>query len=412
MLQSKLLTKVSKTFPEGEESKNAKWLIRGGFINKSSSGVYSILPLGLRVLKNIIEIVREEMNAIDGQELSMPALVEKKYWEKTNRWNLDVAYKTGKSKNDEDYEFGLGWSHEEIISHIASIFLNSYKDLPKSAYQFQTKFRKEARAQGGLLRGREFLMKDMYSFHLTQEDLDKYYLKAWKAYEKAYKRMGLKTIAVEAGGGDFTNQYTHELQVLNDVGEDLIYYCNKCGFAQNKEVYKPENHKNCSGEILNSKGVEVGNIFKLGTKYSDAFQIKVKKESGEESVVIMGCYGIGITRALGMIVEEHSDERGIIWPKTVAPFKAHFINLRKNKDKEFKKFIALYEKLTKNCDEILFDDRADKSAGEKFAESDILGIPLRVVCGEKTGTKLEIKERNSSKFKLVSYKEIEKYLAA
>ena len=413
MLQSTFFTKVSKNFPEGEESKNAKWLIRGGFINKSSSGVYTILPLGLIILNKIIKIVREEMNAVGGLELSMPALVDKKYWEKSDRWGVDVIYKTGKKeKNDgsHDFEYGLGWTHEEVITAIALNYLQSYKDLPKSVYQFQTKFRAETRAQGGILRGREFLMKDLYSFHVDSSDMNDYYQKVWKAYEKVFKRVGLKALATDAAGGDFTKDYTHEFQVLNPAGEDTTYYCDKCHFAQNKEIYKPENHKNCNGEIKSAKSIEVGNIFRLGDRYSKAFNLLYSDKDGNKNPIIMASYGIGITRIMGTLVEEYSDERGIIWPESVAPFKAHFINLKSKKDSDYKKFFALYEKLSKNGVDILFDDRLDKTAGEKFAESDILGIPFRVVLSDKTGDKLEIKKRDSKSFKLVSYKELEKLL--
>ena len=246
MLQSKLFTKTTKNLPEGETTKNAQFLIKGGFINKSSAGVYTMLPMGLKVLDKINKIIREEMNAIGGEEVLMPALVHKKYWEQSNRWDVDVIYKTSTGEKGKDFEYGLGWTHEEVITAIAKHFIQSYKDLPKAVYQIQTKFRAEPRAQAGLLRGREFMMKDLYSFHMDRADLDKYYQKAISAYNKIFKRLSLKTLVAEASGGAFTKEYTHEFQVLNPAGEDSVYYCDKCDFCQNQEIFNSSNHKDCA----------------------------------------------------------------------------------------------------------------------------------------------------------------------
>lgn len=413
MLQSKLFAKTIKNLPEGETARNAQLLIKGGFVNKSSAGVYSLLPMGLKVLEKINKIIREEINAIGGEELLMPALVQKKYWEQTNRWDVDVIFRTGigqKFSGINDFEYGLGWTHEEVITAIAKHFINSYKDLPKAVYQIQTKFRAEARAQAGLLRGREFSMKDLYSFHIDHADLDKYYQKVIGAYKKIFKRVGLKAIVTEAGGGAFTKEFTHEFQVVNLAGEDTIFYCKKCGFSQNQEIYNASNHKDCSEEIRSDKAIEVGNVFKLGTKFSDAYKLFYLDKDGVRRQVIMGSYGIGPTRVLGAIVEEFNDEKGILWPEAVAPYKVHIVALG-----ESEKVVSESEKLYKLLSgqmgetEVLYDNR-NASAGEKLNDADLLGAPWRIVVSEKTiaAKKYEIKNRSEKSAKLVSLADLKK----
>lgn len=400
MKQSSLFAKTSKNIAEGEESKNAQLLIRGGFISKVSAGVYSFLPLGLRVLDKINKIIREEMDALGGEELLMPALVHKKYWQQTGRWDLPVIYKTGGKKND--FEYGLGWTHEEVITAIARNFISSYRDLPKALYQIQMKFRAEERPQGGLLRGREFLMKDLYSFHATTKDLEDFYKKVIAAYAKIFKRAGLKTIIAETSGGAFTKEYTHEFHVVNPAGEDTIYYCGKCNFCQNREIYNAAAHKNCAGEIASVKAVEVGNIFKLGARFSDAFNLAYLDKNGKSNKVIMGCYGIGPTRMMGTIVEEFNDEKGILWPKNVSPFKVHLLEIAGKKSAKIRKNAEeFYKDLQKSEIEVLYDDR-EISAGEKFNDADLIGAPYRAVISEKTGDKIEMKMRSENKTKLVS----------
>jgi len=407
MKQSDFFTKTYKAFPEGEETKNAKFLIKGGFVSKASSGVYSILPLGLRVLKKINNIVREEMDAIGSEEILMPSLIDRKYWEKSGRWNVDVVYKTNKNKKqDNEAEFGLGWTHEEVVADIAKNFIQSYKDLPKSIYQIQTKFRAETRAQGGLLRGREFLMKDLYSFDKTQEDLNKTYERVIGAYKTIFKRLGLKTIVTEASGGDFTKEYTHEFQVLNDAGEDTIYFCDECGFSKNKEIYIEKTHTKCKGDIKESRGIEVANVFKLGIRYSKYFDLIYQDENGDKHFVFMGSYGLGLTRVMATIVEEFSDGKGIIWPESISPFALHFISLGKNN----KSADRVFEILKKAGVEVLYDDRNDVSAGEKFADSDLIGIPYRAILSDKTGEKIELKKRDESDVKFVEIREIAKLI--
>lgn len=398
MKQSELFTKTSKTFPKDEEAVNAKLLIRGGFIQKMSAGVYAILPMGFRVLNKINGIIREEMNAIGGQELLMQALVAKEYWEKSKRWHTDVAYEF---KSPFGEEFALGWTHEEAVSAIATHFINSYKDLPLSVYQIQTKFRAEPRAKSGLLRGREFMMKDLYSFHATKEDLDKYYQKVIGAYQKILKRLSLKAKLTEASGGAFTKEYTHEFQVLAPVGEDVVVYCTKCDYAQNREIALVKGgHRcpKCGEEVKESAGIEVANVFRLGTRYSDAFDLKFTDREGAKKPVIMGSYGIGPTRLLATIVEVYNDEKGIIWPESVSPFQVHLLGINKSADR-------VYNDLKKAGVEVLCDDR-QASPGEKFADADLLGIPWRAVVSEKTGAKIELKKRGSSQMKLVGIKEL------
>ena len=398
MLQSKLFTKTLREAPKDEESVNAKLLTRGGYIYKNSAGVYSFLPLGWRVIKKIADIIREEMDAVDGEEIFMPALVEKKYWDATNRWNVPVGYEVF-GKNEDETSFILGWSHEDLLTAMVTKFINSYKDLPFAAYQIQTKFRNEPRAKSGLLRGKEFMMKDLYSFHADEADLNKYYEKVAKAYHKIFKRCGLKAVYTLAAGGDFTTGYTHEFQVLSSVGEDTIYICEKCGYAENNEISKLKDEGSCSrcgGKIGAHKAIEVGNIFKFGTKYSENMGVTFKDKRGKEHPVYVGSYGIGLGRLMATIVETLSDDSGIIWPDSVAPFQVHLIELEKGSGE------TLYKKLEDRGVEVLYDDR-DATPGEKFKDSDLIGIPWRFVVSKKTGTKVECKRRNFGKAELLTY---------
>ncbi len=410
MKQSQLFTKTSKTSPAEEEAINAKLLLRGGFIRKMSAGVYSYLPLGRRVLDRINAIIREEMNKIGGQEVLMNTLVAKDYLERSRRWHTDVAYEF-KSPFGED--LALGWTHEEIITAIATNFISSYKDLPFSAYQVQTKFRAEPRAKSGLLRGREFLMKDLYSFHTTKEDLDLFYFKVIEAYKIIFARLGLETKVVEAAGGAFTKDYTHEFQVLTPVGEDTVIHCTKCDYAQNKEIaLVGGGHRcpKCQSDVVEAQGIEVGNVFRLGTRYSDAFDLKFTDEKGEKHPVIMGSYGIGPTRVMGAIVEIANDAGGIIWPESVAPFMVHLVELKSEKASVKKIAEKVYSQLQKAGVEVLHDDR-DISAGAKFADADLIGCPWRAVVSEKNGEEIELKARNSKTSKQVSLVDLVKRMS-
>lgn len=414
MKLSQLFTKTLREAPADEEAVNAKLLIRGGFVFKNSAGIYTFLPLGWRVLNKIANIIREEMNAIGGQELFMPTLVEKKYMEPTGRWGLDVGYYVSSNLSGET-DFVLGWSHEEVLTAIAAEYINSYKDLPFSAYQIQTKFRNEPRAKSGLLRGREFMMKDLYSFHATEEDLNKYYEEAKNAYMKIFERCGLKAVYTLAAGGVFTDKYTHEFQVPAEVGEDTIYVCSKCEYAENKEITKFKEGGPClkcgEGKIEIKKSTEVGNIFDQGTKYSEALGLNFTDENGNKKPVIMGAYGIGLSRVMAAVVEASYDEKGIIWPETIAPYQVHLIvisNQRLAASEEKKAADKVYSDLIKNEVEVLYDDREDKTPGEKFADADLIGCPIRLVVSSKTLEKdsIELKHRNKKEFKLIKLTEV------
>lgn len=405
MLQSQLFTKTLREIPKDAVSANAQLLERGGFVYKNSAGVYTYLPLGWRVLNKIAQIIREEMNALGAQELLMPALVEKKYWEATGRWNVDIGYEVW-GKEDKQSNFFLGWTHEEVLTEIVSKFVSSYKDLPFSAYQIQTKFRNEPRARSGILRGKEFIMKDLYSFHDSEEDLFKFYEECKRSYKKIFSRMGLKAIDTVAAGGAFTAAHTHEFQALSGVGEDEIIYCDKCEYAENMEISKLKNNDKCpkcGGVVALEKSIEVGNVFPLGTKYSQAFNLHYINEKGEKNLVVMGSYGIGLSRAMGTIVEIHHDDKGIIWPESAAPFKVHLLELGKASAKKF------YQDLQNSRVEVLYDDR-QASAGEKLNDADLLGIPWRLVVSEKTGDKIEVKKRDSEKAELVNHDDAFKLL--
>lgn len=406
MLQSKLFTKIERSFPKNEEALNAKFLERAGFVYKNSAGVYSYLPLGWRVIKKISNIIREEMDAIGGQEMLMAALHDKHYLKATNRWDVDVVFKVI-SGEEKESSFNISWTHEEIMAEIAKKYVSSYRDLPFAAYQIQTKFRHEPRAKSGLLRGREFLMKDLYSFHDSEKDLYRYYDEVGKAYQKVFERCGLKAYYTLAAGGEFTANNTHEFQVASEVGEDKIYACDSCMYAENSEVSKLKDDdkcSKCSKKVSEIKSIEVGNIFPLGTKYSEAFDLYFTDKEGKKKLVVMGSYGIGVSRLMATIVETSHDDNGIIWPETAAPFKAHLLELGDSSAE------AIYADLQKRNIEVLYDER-DISAGAKFAEADLIGLPFRAVVSEKTGDKIEVKRRSEKEIKLMDIKEVIKLLS-
>jgi len=380
------------------------------------AGAYSFLPLGLRVLTKIENIIREEMNKISGQEVSMTIFQPKKLWEETGRWSGEIG-KQVMYKCEGNKEIGLGPTHEEMLTNIIRSYINSFEDLPVYIYQIQTKFRKEARARSGILRGREFEMKDLYSFHTSEVDFQKYYEKTKKSYIKIFDNCGIKAILTEASGHGFTKNFTHEFQVIADVGEDKIVYCPNMDFSQNKEISKLKAGDKCpvcGAKLKEDKSIEAGNIFPLGTKYSKAMNALFTDRDGKRKPIIMGCYGIGVSRLMGTIVEIHHDEKGIIWPSSVAPFDIHLISLKSGDEKINKKIKEnsekLYKELEKTGKQVLYDDRENKSAGEKFADADLIGIPYRLVVSEKTlkNDNVEIKKRNENKIKLVKIKQIHK----
>ncbi|HPY08819.1 MAG: proline--tRNA ligase [Patescibacteria group bacterium] len=403
MRQTQLFTRTIKELPKDETSYNAQTLIRAGFIDKLAAGVYSFLPLGWRVMNKIREIIREEMFEIDGQEINMPALAPKENWEASGRYeSLDILFKTIGS---DEREYVLNPTHEEVVTPLASKFIFSYRELPFAVFQIQTKFRNEKRAKAGLLRGREFLMKDLYSFHVDQADLDAYYDRAIQAYKNIFARLGLgdKTYLTYASGGSFS-KYSHEFQTLTEAGEDLIYACPHCKVAVNKEIIDEQNTCPECGEkkLIEKKAVEVGNIFKLVTKFSEAFNLQYQTAEGSKKPVIMGCYGIGLSRILGTIVEACHDEKGIIWPETVAPFKVHLLSLNENEEAD-----KIYEALKNAGIEVLYDDR-DLAAGEKFVDADLIGCPYRLVISKKTLAQQsgEIKNRQTGQEEMVKISEL------
>jgi len=411
MLQSKLFTRTIKELPKDETSFNAGVLIRGGFVNKLSAGVYSFLPLGLRVLNKINSIVRQEMDNIGGQEVLMPVLTPKDVWETTGRWEaFDVLFKL---KGADEKEYALGATHEEIVTSLVKDYVVSYKDLPIAPYQIQTKFRNELRAKAGLMRGREFLMKDMYSFSATQEDLDRFYEVAKHAYFRIFERCGLGDITylTYASGGAFS-KYSHEFQTLCQAGEDLIYICDNCRVAINKEIIEDQSSCPICGnkEFRQEKAVEVGNIFKLGNRFSRPFNLSYTDKDGQKKDVVMGCYGIGPSRLMGTIVEVSHDDKGIVWPEEIAPFRVHLVLLSGKEDKERnkKEADALYERLLAKGVDVLYDDREGVGAGEKFADSDLIGCPIRLVVSDKTLKEgaVEFKRRKEDAAELVKIEQV------
>ena len=408
MRQSGFFTRALKEVSSSDVSVNAQLLTRGGFIDRLIAGGYTYLPLGLRVLTKVEQIIREEMNALGGQELLLPALHPKENWVATNRWDtLDVLFRLtgGESK-----EYCLGPTQEEVVKPLATKFIYSYRDLPKAVYQIQTKFRNEPRAKSGLLRGREFRMKDLYSFHATMEDLDQFYEQAKDAYFKIFSRCGIGdvTYLTFASGGAFS-KYSHEYQAITPYGEDVIFLSESHKVAVNREIAedKAALPAELQGELVEKKAIEVGNIFKLGTRFSDAFGLKFQDRDGSEKPVIMGCYGIGSSRLMASVVEIHHDEKGICWPRALAPYHVHLVSLCKDAEGQ-SRADEVYRTLTQAGIEVLYDDRADVTAGVKFAEADLIGIPVRIVVSAKTlgAQSVEFKERRGVTAELVPLSEI------
>jgi prolyl-tRNA synthetase len=409
MRSSQLFTRTSKDSNKSEVSRNAQLLTRAGFVSRLMAGVYQYLPLGLRVLTKIENIIREEMNAIGGQEILMPSLHPREIWEKTGRWDkVDVLYTLSSDRTNPaaEHDLALGPTHEEAVTPLVSAFVQSYRDLPLAVYQLQTKFRNEARPKAGLLRGREFRMKDMYSFHADQADLDVFYERATQAYIRIYERCGLGelTLMTYASGGMFS-KYSHEFQTITPYGEDTIYRLPGTKIAINKEIiadqdalreiipyYKPGDE----AKLEELKSIEVGNIFKLGTRFSDAFNAQYNDRDGTLKKMIMGCYGCGPSRVMGTIAECMSDDHGLVWPENVAPFKVGIVNLKVGQEKTDKACEHLYAALNKAGVETFYDDR-DESAGVKFADMDLIGLPWHVVVGPRGIEKgfVELKNRKT-----------------
>lgn len=381
MKVSHLFTKTLKNAPADEVAKNAQLLIRAGYVYKEMAGVYAYLPLGLKVLENIKQIVREEMNGIRSNELVMTSLQRKDVWEKTTRWSDEVVDIWFKTKLKDETELGLGWSHEEPIVEMMKNYIHSYRDLPVSLYQFQTKLRNELRAKSGIMRGREFVMKDMYSFHATKEDLDAYYDQAAEAYKRVYERLGIgdDTYMTFASGGAFT-KFSHEFQTICEAGEDVIYLHREKNIAINEEVIDDAVAELgiSRDELEQVKTAEVGNIFNFGTQKTDEMDLYYTDKEGKQHSLYIGSYGIGVTRVMGVIAEKMSDEKGLVWPEAIAPYKVYLVSIGKVSDEAE----ALYEKLQAAGLTVLYDDR-DERPGAKFADADLMGLPHRVTISER-----------------------------
>jgi prolyl-tRNA synthetase len=409
MRYSQLFGKTISQAPKDEKTQNAQLLARAGFVNKLMAGVYSYLPLGLRVINKIENIVREEMNKIGGQEIFLPALHPAENWKKSQGWEtIDILFKI-KSRTDKDY--ALGQSHEEVITPLFKTYVSSYKDLPIALYQIQQKFRDELRAKSGLLRGREFRMKDMYSWHQTQLDFEKFYSQIKKAYLKIFQRCGLTAKVTEASGGAFSKKISYEFMVLTEAGEDNILYCPKCEHCVNNDIAKnikesdscPKCHQ---AKLRQAKASEVGNVFDLGQRYSQIFELKLTDKNGQLFYPIMGCYGIGISRLMGVIAEALADKNGLVWPKTVAPYLVHLVGLNLDQSKVKEQVEKVYQKLVKAKVAVLYDDRVETGAGAKFADADLIGLPYRLVVSAKTQNQVEIKPRTKNKASLVSFENL------
>lgn len=407
MLQSQLFTKTKKQIPREAEFISHKLLLKGDFINQLTSGVFSFLPLGFLVLKKIENIIRQEIKALGAQEVLLPALQPKSLWKETGRWKT-IDPPLFKFCDRHNKELALGSTHEEVIFDLVRHRVNSYRDLPFALFQIQDKFRNEIRSSGGLLRVREFVMKDLYSFHKNENDLNKYYNQVLETYKKIYRRCGVEAIPVEASGGTIGGKTTHEFMVVASCGEDRILMCEKCSFAANMELgnqYKK--CPKCGGKLIVKNSIEVGHIFQLGTEYSKKMNVEFIDEKGKKQFVWSGCYGIGLGRLMATIVEVNYDDFGIIWPKDVSPFILHLLCLQ-TKDKKVKAASdKIYKSLQKENTEVLYDDR-DIRAGEKLKDADLIGIPKRIIVSERTlkNNSVEYKERDKKIVKIIKFNKI------
>ncbi len=413
MRLSKVFTKTSKNIPSGEEAKNAQLLIRAGFINKEMAGVYDFLPLGKIVLDKIVQVIREEMNSVGGNEVSLSALQNPETWQASGRWSDDVMDVWFKTKLSNGREFGLAPTHEEPITKMMKNFISSYKDLPVYPYQFQTKFRAELRSKSGLMRGREFLMKDLYSFSKDETEHNKFYEEISEAYLRVFERLGLGDLTYKtfASGGSFS-KYSHEFQTVSPVGEDIIYISDEKGIAINEEVFNDEVLADLGinkEELRAEKAVEVGNIFTLGYKFSDALDLKYTAEDGKQNLVFMGSYGIGPSRLMGLLAEHFSDEKGLVWPENVAPAKVYLVQIGGASQQKAEE---IYQQLTDKGIDVLFDDR-DERPGKKFADAELMGIPYRLTVSDRLleSEKFELVSRATNETQMLSQSEIlEKFI--
>ncbi len=404
---TKLFTKTLKNAPADEVAKNAQLLIRAGYVYKEMAGVYAYLPLGKKVLENIIQVIREEMNAVGGNEISLTALQPSEVWQTSGRWDDNVMDVWFKTKLANGSELGLAPTHEEPLTKLMKNYIRSYKDLPVYPYQFQIKFRNELRSKSGLMRGREFWMKDLYSFSRTQEEHDAFYEQISEAYNRVFQRLGLgdSTFKTFASGGSFA-KFSHEFQTISEVGEDIIYLHREKGIAINEEVYTDEVLAELGvnrDELEEVKAVEVGNIFTLGTRFSDPLGLSFTDEDGQNKPVLMGSYGIGPSRLMGLIAEHFSDDKGLAWPENVAPYKVYLVSIGDVAEQA----TELYEKLQEEGITVLFDDR-DERPGAKFADAELLGLPYRVTISERLleEEKLEFTRRKGGETEVLTLEEL------
>lgn len=408
MRLSQTFAKTSKTVTGDADTLNHKLLVQAGFVRQEAAGIYSYLPLGLKVLRKIEQIVREGMNELGAEEILMPILHPAAPWKTTGGWdNVDVLFKL---KSRTETEYALGQSEEEIVTPLVMSRAQSYKDFPVKVYQIHWKYRDELRAKSGILRGREFLMKDMYSFHTSQEEFDKFYGQVKDAYIKIYERMGLTAKVTEASGGVFTSKISYEFEVLTDAGEDNIYYCSECDFCVEDEIAKDKPGDKCprcgKGTLKEAKASEVGNVFDLGQKFAKDFDLAYVDEKNQRHYPVMGCYGIGISRVMGVIAEKHNDGKGLMWPESVAPADVHLIVL--GEDASVKKEAEkLFTELEAAGRDVIYDDR-DEPAGAKFADADLIGVPLRVTVSPKAAEAggVEVKRRDEQENRIVKAEEI------
>ena len=410
MRRTELFTKTSKTTPADETAKNAQLLIRAGYVHKEMAGVYAYLPLGLRVLENIKQVIREEMNNVGGQEVMMTTLQPRELWEKTDRWDDAKVDNWFKTKLANGTELGVGLTHEEPVVDMASDFVNSYKDMPFMVYQIGNKFRNELRAKSGLLRGREFVMKDMYSFSRTQEEHEEKYEKVVTAYLKVYERLGLGGITYRtyADGGIFTERFSDEFQTLSEVGEDAVFVDEEKNIGINEEIMTDENLEKLGlvrDNLVEKRGVEVGNTFHLESKYTNALNVYYTDEQGQKQPIIMGCYGIGVSRLMGVIAEHFADERGLVWPEQIAPFKVYLVRI--GGEEAVRKADELYQQLSDAGVEVLYDDR-EARPGEKFADGELMGIPYTVTVSDRLieANQCELKTRTEGEARYLTHDEL------
>ncbi|PAT02388.1 proline--tRNA ligase [Candidatus Izimaplasma bacterium ZiA1] len=412
MLQSLLFVPTLKDAPKDAEVKSHRLMSRSGLIKQTASGIYTYLPVGYKIIKKIENIIREELDMIGCSELLMPALQPSDLWKESGRWDK-YGPELMRLKDRKERDFCLGPTHEEVITDVVRDHINSYKKLPIGLYQIQTKFRDEMRPRFGLMRGREFIMKDLYTFHESEEDLDVWYKKVTQAYINIFNRCGLDIKIVASDTGQIGGDEADEFMVMSEVGEDTITYCMSCSYAANQEhsgLEEGDKCPLCGGTIKTAKGIEVGNIFKLGTKYSETMGAKFLNKDGQQKAMIMGCYGIGISRTLMASVEQHSTEDAILWPEELKPFDVHIIPVNTKDEAQCKLADSIYKELLANGYQVLLDDRQER-AGSKFKDADLIGIPVRIVVGKNAvDGNVEFLNRNDGEKVLVSAEDILKYI--